>query len=477
MTHLPLFADLNDQPCLVVGGGDVAARKTARLLKASARVTVNSPKLNRDLAGRAAAGEIVHVPGKFDARLVAEHLLIVAATANPAINRRVAAEADRAMRLCNVVDDGKLSSFIMPSIVDRPPLTIAIGTGGASPVLARRLRQQIEAWLPDRIGDLAAWAGSWREAIGQHVRTHTGRLRLWERAFDGAPARAFLAGDRGGADREMQELLQAGSDDAAQTGVAWIVGAGPGDPGLLTRRGMQLLQAADVVLHDRLVPQELLEFARRDAQLISVGKSPGGPADSQRHINERLVDLVRAGNRVCRLKGGDPFIFGRGAEEIAAVSAAGHSYEVVPGITAANGAGAAAGIPLTHREFSSAVTLVTAHRADDRDPDWPLLARSRHTLVIYMGMRRLAELRRRLIRLGRPADTPAALIENGTTDRQRVIGGRLGNIAHLAMKAGIRSPALLIVGDVVEVADKLDWIGERATAEKTAAVVPRQLTV
>jgi len=475
MTHFPLFANLADQPCLVVGGGEVAARKTARLLLAGARVTVNAPRLCAELAERASSGEIRHVVGKFDTRLIPPQLLVIAATSDRLVNRRVADAAALAKRLCNVVDDGELSTCIMPAVVDRSPLVIAVSSAGQSPVLARRLRQQIEAWLPSRSGDLAAWAGTWRDAVRQRIGTHAGRLRFWERVFDGEPARELLAGDRAAADTHMLHALNTADRDSARAGAAWFVGAGPGDPGLITRRGLQLLQDADVVLHDRLVSHDILEFARRDARLISVGKLPGGPLSAQDRINEKLVELVAAGHRVCRLKGGDPFIFGRGAEEVAAIAAAGHAYEVVPGITAGIGCAAATGIPLTHRAFSSAVTFVTAHRVGDSgagasEPDWPLLARGTHTLVIYMGVRRLADISRDLIRHGRDAATPAALIENGTTDRQRVVGGRLGEIARLAAAAEVRPPAILIVGDVVDIADKLDWIAEPGATGRNLAV-------
>ncbi|MFQ5635068.1 MAG: siroheme synthase CysG [Gammaproteobacteria bacterium] len=475
MTHFPLFADLEDQPCLVVGGGDVAARKVDRLLRAAARVTVNAPRLCAALAARASAGEIRHAVGDFDPALVATQILIVAATSDRNVNRRVAAAAAVARRLCNVVDDGELSTCIMPAVADRSPVVIAVSSAGRAPVLARRLRQQIEAWLPARIGELAAWAGTWRAVVRDRVRSPAGRLRFWEGVFAGEPSRRVLAGDPAAADELMRNALNSREPRVSSRGAAWFVGAGPGDPGLLTARGLQLLQSADVIMHDRLVSDGVLELARRDARFIDVGKSPGGPSTSQESINRQLVDLVAAGHRVCRLKGGDPFIFGRGAEEVAAVTAAGQACEVVPGITAANGCAAAAGIPLTHRELSSAVTLIAAHRcgdgtAADADPDWPLLARGSHTLVIYMGVRRLAEISRILLQHGRPPATPAALIENGTTNNQRVVGGRLDDIQRQAEEAGIRSPALLVVGDVVGVADKLGWVAPVGDVRRSAAI-------
>lgn len=471
MNHFPLFADLRNRPCLVIGGGDVAARKIELLLRSGARVAVNAPELNPELRQHAAAGRIEHIPGRFETGLVADATLVIAATSDPAVNAQVADAAASMNRLCNVVDDANLSSFVVPAVVDRSPIVIAVGSGGEAPVLARRLRQRIEAWLPDRIGDLATWAGKWRASVRDGIGTHADRLRFWESVFDGDAGRDVLAGNAEAADARMRDLLKNGERAATSRGVAWIVGAGPGDPGLMTRRGLQLLQTADVILHDRLVPRDILEFARRDAQILSVGKSPDGPSVSQECINRQLVELVAAGHRVCRLKGGDPFVFGRGAEEIAAIADAGLDWEVVPGITSANGCAAAAGIPLTHREHADAVTLVTAHRADGADndgPDWAWLARGTQTLVIYMGVRRLQDVSRNLVEHGRPADTAAALIENGTTECQRVVGGTLGDIAAIGAASKIRPPAILIVGDVVGVADKLTDMSTAVNDEPAA---------
>lgn len=479
MNHFPLFADLTRQPCLVVGGGDVAARKVDRLLKAGARVTINAPELGAELAARVAAGSVRHRAGAFDPMLLEDQILVIAATSDRETNRRVAAAAAARRCLCNVVDDGELSSFIMPSIIDRSPVLIAIGSNGDSPVLARLLRQRIEDWLPSRIGELASWAGSWRERVRAQLRTHAERAHFWQDVLDGMPAEQLLGGNAAAADAEMAAALDASasasasrsSRDGARPGIAWLVGAGPGDPGLITRRGLQLLQRADVVMHDRLVPDEILEFARRDARLVHVGKRPNGASMSQDEINAQLVDRVRRGERVCRLKGGDPYIFGRGAEEVAALVQAGLPYQVIPGITAASGCAAATGIPLTHRGVSGAVTIITGHCADGTagDPDWAALARCRHTLVVYMSVGRLVEISTLLIEHGRAADTPAALIENGTTEQQRVVGGRLDEIGRLAAAAGVEPPALLIIGNVIDVADKLDWMAGTELPEALAA--------
>jgi uroporphyrin-III C-methyltransferase/precorrin-2 dehydrogenase/sirohydrochlorin ferrochelatase len=458
MDYFPLFAKLNDKRCLVVGGGAVAYRKVRALRTSGARVTVNTPDLNDELSALAAAGDIEHYPGAFEPGLIHEHLIIIAATSDPQVNRAVADAASQANRLCNVVDDGETSGFIMPSTIDRSPVIVAISTGGQSPVLARMLRQRLDEWLPARIGPLAEWAGQWRQKVKARFQSHDSRLRFWERILDGRIAEQVLADNSAAATQAMMRELSA-EPATAERGEAWIVGAGPGDPELITLRGSRLLQTADVVLHDRLVANELLQLARRDADLICVGKQADGPSTPQADINAMLIDLVQRGKRVCRLKGGDPFLFGRGGEEIDALSRAGLPYQVVPGISAANGCAASAGIPLTHRDVSGAVTFVTGYRsAEHRDSDWERLAAYRHTLVIYMGSGQLEHICRQLMHYGRAHHTPAALIENGTTEQQRVLGGTLDDIAILAATAQIHSPALLIVGEVVDKADKLNWV-------------------
>jgi uroporphyrin-III C-methyltransferase/precorrin-2 dehydrogenase/sirohydrochlorin ferrochelatase len=456
MDAFPLFARLDGQPCLVVGGGTVADRKVRQLLKAGATVTVNAPALNSALTDLAATGRIRHLPDPFDPAMVEDYLLLIAATSDPEINRRVADSARRLMRLCNVVDDGDASSFIMPSVIDRSPILIAVSSSGRSPVVARMLRQKIEAWLPTRIGELAAWAGKWRDAVGKRLSTHAEKLRFWQQLLDGPVAERVLAGDTSKADQEMTRAL-AGAPTTTRTGEAWIVGAGPGAADLITLRGLQFLQRADIVIHDRLIDAELLALARRDAELIDMGKQPGGPAATQADINRTLVEQVRNGQHVCRLKGGDPFIFGRGGEEIAALAQAGLPYQVVPGITAASGCAAAAGIPLTHRDVARAVTFVTGHDSGtpttDAGLDWPRLASGNHTLVFYMGVGQLESIQTKLMENGLSAETPIAIVEHGTTPDQRIIAGTLGNIVVRAANAQITSPAIIIVGQVVQQAD------------------------
>lgn len=460
MDQLPIFLTLKAQPCLVVGGGEVAERKTRQLLAAGAAVTVNSPQLVNGLQQLLEAKYISAVLRSFDASLIDTHLLVIAATSDRAVNHAVAAAAHRALRLCNVVDDPAHSSFISPSIVDRSPLIVAISSGGRAPVLARLLRQQLERWLPLRLGSLADWAGQWRNTIKARLPDSAARRLFWERTFSGTLSNHVLAGRMQAADEALHCALDAQTDAGGASGEAWLVGAGPGDPELLSLRGFHLLQHADVVLHDRLIAPELLAFARRDAEVIDVGKTGGGPGSSQAEINALLLARVRAGQRVCRLKGGDPYVFGRGSEEAQVLVQAGLPFQVVPGITAANGCGAYAGIPLTHRGLAQAVTFVTGHSATDSDAvsddlDWAALAALEQTLVIYMSGRKLAVIAAKLMTHGRTGETPAAVVIAGTTPQQRVVSGTLADITQRAADADLGSPALLYVGEVVGLSGQL----------------------
>lgn len=469
MNHLPLFACLAGQPCLVVGGGDVARRKVAQLLDAGAEVTVNAPALGEGLAAWETTGRIRVVRRDFDPALVPAALLVIAATNDRGVNHAVADAARAAFRLCNVVDDPAASTFISPSIVDRSPVIVAVSSGGQAPVLARMVRQQIERLLPLRLRDLADWAGRWRAAVRGRLPELAARRRFWERAFAGELGAHVLAGRMEAADAALESALAGSHPADSGVGEAWIVGAGPGDPELLTLRGFHLLQHADVVLHDRLAPPELLAYARRDAEIIDVGKTGGGPSMDQAGINGLLLARVRAGKRVCRLKGGDPLVFGRGGEEAEALADAGLPFQIIPGITAASGCGAYAGIPLTHRGVAHAVTLVSGHLGEAAEsraegPDWATLAAGNQTLVIYMTGQRLESVAAALIRHGRAVQTPAALVMAGTTRTQQVVAGTLGDIAERVTAAGLRSPSLLYVGGVVELADLLRWYQPAAGA-------------
>ena len=452
MLYFPAFLKLDDKPVLLVGGGTVAARKAQLLLDAGATLTIVTPETI------AAVDKLVDTRGvrllrrRFRTDDVDGHWLVVSATGVADVERAVAQACDDARVFCNAVDDTDNCSFITPAVIDRSPIVVAVSSGGTAPVLARKLKSAIEALLPARIGALAALAGRWRARVAADLHSFASRLRFWERVFDGQVADEVYAGRLPAADAMLEGLLAVAADDSQQQprrGFAWLTGAGPGDPDLVTLKALQALQSADVILHDRLGSREVLALARRDAEKISVGKTPGGAQNTQEETAALLVRLVADGKRVCRLKGGDPFIFGRGGEEAEALAAAGLPYAVIPGITAAAGCAASAGIPLTHRDSAQSLVLLTGHGKDSVDTlDWPSLARDRQTLAVYMGVRRFPELMQNLTAHGRSADTPVAIIERGTTPEERVVRGTLGQLPMLAAAHGISSPAMLIIGDV-----------------------------
>jgi uroporphyrin-III C-methyltransferase/precorrin-2 dehydrogenase/sirohydrochlorin ferrochelatase len=455
MDLFPLFANLKGQPCLVVGGGDVAVRKARELVAAGARVTVSALACTQGMLDLVASSGARLFQGPFDEALVGENLLVIAATSDASVNQSVARAARAAYRLCNVVDDGNTSTFVMPAIIDRSPVIVAVSSGAQAPVLARLLRQRLDQWLPEGLGRLAQWSGGWRDRVKRRLPDLDSRRDFWQRLLTGPAASALLRGDVSTADARAQALLD-GQLAAGKQGKAWLVGAGPGDPGLISVRGRRILEEADVVLHDRLVAPELLRAARREAEIVCVGKTGGRPSASQDDINRLLLDRVRAGRKVCRLKGGDPFIFGRGAEEALALAAAGLPCEIVPGISAASGCAAYAGIPLTHRGVSAAVTLVSAQgAAGSPGPDWRQLASLGQTLVVYMGGGRVGEIAEALMGHGRARTTPAAFIVEGTTPAQQVVSGTLEDIAARSTNLWGISPALLIVGETVALAGTL----------------------
>lgn len=453
MDYYPLFANLHGLSCLIVGGGEVAARKARELLAAGAHVTVNAPSCAPAMRELLAAtpGMQLH-PTAFDPELIGSQSLIISATSDPAVNREVAAAARNAGKFCNVVDDPAHSSFIVPAVIDRSPVMVAFSTGGTAPLLARLLRQRLEQWLPQRLGSLAHWAARWRSTARACLDQPEARRRFLEKILSGAAGKAVLGNDEAQADAIASDLLDAASQGVA-TGHAWLVGAGPGDPGLISVHGRRALEQADVVLHDRLIAPQLLAAARREAQIIDVGKAAGAPTKTQKEINELLIGHVRAGRLVCRLKAGDPFIFGRGGEEALALANEHLPFTIIPGITAASGCAAYAGIPLTHRSLSDGVTLVTAsHAADQPEPDWERLAALRHTLVFYMGRRKIGRVAESLVRHGRSADTSAAVVCSGTTALQQVVTGTLADIADRCPGLAAGSPMLLLVGDTVPLA-------------------------
>jgi uroporphyrin-III C-methyltransferase/precorrin-2 dehydrogenase/sirohydrochlorin ferrochelatase len=457
MDYLPIFVDLRERLVVVVGGGVVAARKVEQLLKAHARVRVVAPELCPELAAFRDLGRIECRPVPFSAPQLDGALLAIAATDDPAVNAAVVAAARERRILANVVDDGAGSDFIFPAIVERSPLVVAVGTSGSSPTLARRVRAQIEALLPERLGDLARYAGQWREAVAKALPELPARLRFWDGFFDGPVAARLLTGHAEGNDAAMQAALDAArSAAAAPRGEVYLIGVGPGDPDLLTLRAQQLLQQADVLLHDRLVPEAILGRARRDAMKINVGKTPGRHEHTQEYINELLLEHARAGRRVARVKGGDPFVFGRGGEELAVLRAAGIPVVVVPGITAGLGAAASTGMPLTMRGLSQAVTFVTATGAQGDALNWAALAQPDHTVVFYMSAAQSTHIAERLLTHGLPGSQPVALVERATWPDQRVLKTTVAELPALAAAAQLRSPTLLVVGQVAALAQTAD---------------------
>lgn len=470
MDYLPLFVDVRDRQIVVVGGGVVAWRKIEHLLKAHARVRVIAPELCADLTLYRDLGRIEHRPLLFSAPQLEGALLVIAATDDEAVNDAVARAARERGVLVNVVDDAARSAFIFPAIVDRSPLIVAVGTAGSSPTLARRVRTQIEALLPERLGLLAQYAGRWREAVKQALPELPARLRFWDGFFNGPVAASLLSGNAAGADAAMQRSLdQSRVAASARLGEVYLIGVGPGDPDLLTLRAQQLLQQADVLLYDRLVPDVILGRARRDAEKINVGKAPGKHEHTQDYINQLLLEHARAGKRVARVKGGDPFIFGRGGEEMQLLREAGIPVVVVPGITASLGAAASAGIPLTHRGVSQAVTFVTATGASSASLNWQALAQPHHTVVFYMGAAQIDLIVARLLEHGLRPTQPVALLERATWPDERVLKSTLAQLPAMAAAAQLRSPTLLVVGEVAALAQARDWMGSAAAPAEPAA--------
>jgi uroporphyrin-III C-methyltransferase/precorrin-2 dehydrogenase/sirohydrochlorin ferrochelatase len=465
VNYFPIFFDLQDQPVLVVGGGEVALRKVSLLERCGARITVVAPELAPQLRERAARGALSIEVREFEPGDLEGARLVIVATSRRALNRWIATLSEARAIPVNVVDDKDASRFIVPAIVDRDPVIVAISTGGTSPVLARRLRERLEAFIPKRFGDFATWLKSLRQTSMDQLRDTTERRRFFETLVDGPAAKRFIDGDARGASRIAQQLLAATANAPRAAGEVALVGAGPGDPELLTLKALRAIQDADVIFHDRLVSSAILDMARRDASLVCVGKSAGGDSTAQQEINDLLIRHANEGKRVVRLKGGDPFIFGRGGEELEALARAGINFSVIPGITAALGIAAYAGIPLTHRDHAHSVSFVTGHAdASGKEPNWQALASPGATAVFYMGLGRLDHIVHALLAAGATAGRPAALVSHGTLPHQRVITATLGTLAAAAARAGLESPTLLVVGDVVALQPALAWFSAASAA-------------
>ena len=460
MRYFPIFLDTIDLTCLVVGAGEVAARKVELLLKTSANITVVAPWACDTVQRFAKEEKIKLIVRPYIESDLSNRQMVFVATDNSELNAQIHDQARAQKILVNVVDNTPLCQFITPSIVDRSPIIIAMSSGGVAPVLLRYLRQKLESVIPQKVSLLGQFSEKFRESVKKRFKSVTERRYFWEDVLDGDIAENILQGNEQVAEQKFLEKLNA--PEASKTvGEVYLVGAGPGDPDLLTFRALRLMQKADVVVYDRLVSPEILELVRRDAEKIYVGKAKSKHTIPQDEINELLAKEALAGNRVVRLKGGDPFIFGRGGEELETLIKHGVSFQVVPGITAASGAASYAGIPLTHRDHAKSVVFATGHLQDNSiNLNWQGLAQPDQTIVFYMGLTGLPIICEQLVKHGLAATTPIAMVQSATTPQQKVVTGTLEDIQQKAEAAEIRPPALIIVGSVVSLHEKLNWFGK-----------------
>ncbi len=457
MEALPIFINIRARPCVVIGGGDVATRKVNMLLKADAAICVVAPELSPELSELVAQGKISYRAERFAPPQLEGACLVIAATNDEAVNAQVSAAAQSRNIPVNVVDAPSLCTFTMPSIVDRSPVVIAISSAGAAPVLARLIRARIETLIPASYGRLASLAAEFRDAVKAKFSTSQQRRFFWEKVLQGSVAELMFSGQEKLARSRLAETL-ASEHASVPSGEVYLVGGGPGDPDLLTFRALRLMQQCDVCVYDKLVSDAVLELVRRDAERVYVGKARNQHTLPQEDINQLLVRLAKEGKRVLRLKGGDPFIFGRGGEEIETLMENGVAFQVVPGISAANGVASYAGIPLTHRDYAQSCVFTTGHLKDGTvELDWPALVRPRQTVVIYMGLVALAPICQQLVAHGLSPDTPAAVIQQGTTPQQRVLVADVATLAAKVEAAHMQSPCLIIIGGVVNLREKLAW--------------------
>ena len=458
MNFLPVFLNIRKKNCLVIGAGNVAARKIELLLKAGASVKVIATEIGDTVFEMQSQEEVIYEKREFRDEDLENVNLVIAATDNTELNTRISTLA-RSMNIpVNVVDNSSLCSFITPSIIDRDPVQIAISTGGASPVLARLIRAQLESSIPAAYGELTRLVDGYRESVKKTFTNVEERRRFWESVLEGPVSEYAFSGRMDEARKMLEQQISEAKSEPDYQGEVYLVGAGPGDPDLLTFKALRLMQKCDVVIYDRLVSQPILELVRRDAEKIYAGKASANHSLSQENINQLLVRLAREGKCVLRLKGGDPFIFGRGGEEISELIDEGIDFQVVPGITAASGCTTYAGIPLTHRDYSQACIFVTGHRKDDSDElNWEMLSHAGQTVVFYMGLDNVQRICDSLKAHGRTETTPAALIEKGTTSAQRVFLGDLNSLPDIVDRHSVRAPTLIVVGEVVELHNKLRW--------------------
>lgn len=461
MQYLPINLNLRGAPVALVGGGQIALRKARLLLKAGARLTVIAPDVTPELTTLLNEKDHQRINGRYQTELLPGHRLVIAATPDKTVNAQVYEDATAMNMPVNVVDQPSLCTFIFPAIVDRDPLTIAISSSGTSPVLTRIIRRQLEQLYPAGYGKLAAFAGRFRDGVKNVIPDDSVRRKFWEDVLESDISQRVLAGKESQAQRQLLKRLEAYDTSPAGGGHVSLVGAGPGDPDLLTLKALRTLQRADVVLYDRLVSDAVVDLARRDAKRIYVGKRRADHSMPQPDINALLLELAQEGAHVVRLKGGDPFIFGRGGEEIELLTEHHIPFEVIPGITAATGASCYAGIPLTHRDYAQSVRFVAGYlKGNSVDHDWSQFQSTTETLVFYMGLVGLDQICQGLVKHGRNENTPVAVVEHGTENSQRVLVGTLASMPSIVEREKPSAPTLIIVGEVVQLRDSLRWFGD-----------------
>jgi len=454
MDNFPIFLDIKDKPVLVIGGGDIAYRKIKLLIKSKPNIKVIAKNI---------CSEILDLEEKFSIKIVKKQfhvddiefpIIIIAATNDKSLNKQIAKEGLRKKIPVNVVDQPSLCTFTMGSIVERGSLVVSISSSGKAPVLVRHLREKIEKLIPDSYKDLVDLAGKLREKVKKTIKIDNKRRIFWEKFFEIENINSILKNKKT-LTTKFNSMLDSMKD---KTGEVYLVGAGPGERDLLTIRALHLMQKCDVCIYDNLVSDEVVELVRRDADMIFAGKKRDQHTFSQEMINDYLVKYAKKGKKVLRLKGGDPFIFGRGGEEIESLMSHKINFQVVPGISAANGVAAYAGIPLTHRDYAQSCLFLTGHFKDGKiDFDWPKLITDKQTVVIYMGLLSLPDFIKQLVEHGQKKTMPIAVIERGTTDSQKVIQGNIGNIINKITRSKIKSPALIIIGEVVKLRSQLKW--------------------
>lgn len=477
MDFLPIFLDIRDKLVVVDGGTTVAARRVERALLAGAHVHVFDENLGAEFNAFRDNPKLTRHARAVVAADLKGAIIAYGASEDETRDKTLFDAAKAKGVLANVADVCEYCDFITPSVVDRSPLVIAISSGGTAPVIARILRARIESMLPPAYGHMAEFLGKFRDRVLNGIKSTRARRRFWEHAIDGSVGDRFLSGDVEGAEAQLvQALTDAKSgEDLAKQGEVFLVGAGPGDPDLLTFRALRLMQRADVVLYDRLVGDGIMELIRRDAERIYVGKRPDHHTMQQEDISALMVRLAKEGKRVLRLKGGDPFIFGRGGEEIEMLAEHEIPFQVVPGISAASGCSTYSGIPLTHRDYAQSCIFITAHGKDGvLELDWEVLLRPNQTVAIYMGLSSLKILSEGFAEHGADPDTPAAIIDNGTRPNQRIVTGTISDLYEKATAAEFKGPSIIIIGGVVNLRDKLRWFTDNQDAKFSMSLAPKE---